>query len=33
MVGYGRLEGKAAVAVLDELHEAARFYVNFFLPC
>lgn len=32
MVGYGRLEGKAAVEVLDELHEAARLYVNFFLP-
>jgi len=32
MVGYGRLEGNAAVAVLAELHEAARLYVNFFLP-
>ena len=32
MVGYGRLEGKAAVAVLAELHESARLYVNFFLP-
>lgn len=32
MVGYGRLEGNAAVAVLAELHKAARLYVNFFLP-
>jgi hypothetical protein len=32
MVGYGRLEGKAAVAVLAELHASARLYVNFFLP-
>jgi hypothetical protein len=32
MVGYGRLEGNGAVAVLAELHEAARLYVNFFLP-
>ena len=32
MVGYGRLEGTAAVAVLAELHESARLYVNFFLP-
>jgi hypothetical protein len=32
MVGYGRLEGNAAVAVLMELHESARLYVNFFLP-
>ena len=32
MVGYGRLEGNAAVTVLAELHEAARLYVNFFLP-
>jgi hypothetical protein len=32
MVGYGRLEGNAAVAVLTELHESARLYVNFFLP-
>jgi hypothetical protein len=32
MVGYGRLEGNTAVAVLAELHEAARLYVNFFLP-
>jgi hypothetical protein len=32
MVGYGRLEGNAAVAVLAELHESARLYVNFFLP-
>jgi len=32
MVGYGRLEGNKAVAVLAELHESARLYVNFFLP-
>jgi hypothetical protein len=32
MVGYGRLEGSAAVAVLAPLHESARLYVNFFLP-
>jgi hypothetical protein len=32
MVGYGRLEGNAAAAVLAELHESARLYVNFFLP-
>jgi hypothetical protein len=33
LVGYGRLEGKEAAAVLDELHRQARLYVNFFLPC
>lgn len=33
LVGYGRLEGSAAAAVLDELHLKARLYVNFFLPC
>lgn len=33
LVGYGRLEGSMAAAVLDELHLKARLYVNFFLPC
>src|SRR5215470_7034507 len=33
LVGYGRLEGDGAAAVLDELHRQARLYVNFFLPC
>ncbi len=33
LVGYGRLEGDKAAAVLDELHRQARLYVNFFLPC
>jgi hypothetical protein len=33
LVGYGRLEGSGAAAVLDELHLKARLYVNFFLPC
>jgi hypothetical protein len=33
LVGYGRLEGEGAAAVLDELHHHARLYVNFFLPC
>lgn len=33
LVGYGRLEGEQAAAVLDELHREARLYVNFFLPC
>jgi hypothetical protein len=33
LVGYGRLEGKEAAAVLDEFHRQARLYVNFFLPC
>jgi hypothetical protein len=32
MVGYGRLEGRAAAAALATLHDAARLYVNFFLP-
>jgi hypothetical protein len=32
LVGYGRLEGEVAAAVLDELHRQARLYVNFFLP-
>ena len=32
MVGYGRLEGQAAVEVLAQLHEAARLFVNFFQP-
>src|ERR1035438_3383082 len=30
--GGRRMEGNAAVAVLAELHESARLYVNFFLP-
>ena len=33
LVGYGRLEGSQAAAMLDELHLHARLYVNFFLPC
>jgi hypothetical protein len=33
LVGYGRLEGEGSAAVLDELHQKARLYVNFFLPC
>jgi hypothetical protein len=33
LVGYGRLEGEKAAAVLDELHRQARLFVNFFLPC
>lgn len=33
LVGYGRLEGSEAAAVLNELHLQARLYVNFFLPC
>lgn len=33
LVGYGRLEGSNAAGVLDELHLAARLFVNFFLPC
>jgi hypothetical protein len=33
LVGYGRLEGNATASVLDELHQHARLYVNFFLPC
>lgn len=32
MAGYGRLEGAVATAALGRLHEAARFYVNFFQP-
>jgi hypothetical protein len=32
MVGYGRLEGAAATAVLNQLFAAARFYVNYFQP-
>ncbi|MGH9591585.1 MAG: transposase, partial [Bryobacteraceae bacterium] len=32
MVGYGRLEGAAATAALATLHEAGRWYVNFFQP-
>jgi hypothetical protein len=32
MVGYGRLEGTAATAVLNQLFAAARFYVNYFQP-
>jgi hypothetical protein len=32
MVGYGRLEGRAAAAELAALHDAGRLYVNFFLP-
>jgi len=31
-VGYGRLEGQQAAAVLDELHAKVRLYVSFFLP-
>jgi hypothetical protein len=33
LVGYGRLEGHEAASVLDALHQQARLYVNFFLPC
>jgi hypothetical protein len=32
LVGYGRLEGAAAAEALGALHDAARLYVNFFLP-
>src|ERR1700722_4575940 len=32
MIGYGRLEGVRAAASVAELHDAAQFYVNFFLP-
>jgi hypothetical protein len=32
LVGYGRLEGVKAVAVLGKLHEVARLYVNYFQP-
>ena len=32
MVGYGRLEGVAATAVLNQLFVSARLYVNFFQP-
>jgi hypothetical protein len=32
LVGYGRLEGTQAAAVLAKLHQAARLYVNFFQP-
>ena len=32
LVGYGRLEGVAAAAVLGALHDVARLYVNFFQP-
>ena len=32
LVGYGRLEGLSAAKILATLHEAARLYVNFFLP-
>jgi hypothetical protein len=32
MVGYGRLEGRAATAVLNQLFAAARLYVNYFQP-
>ena len=32
MVGYGRLEGAAATAVLNRLFAAVRFYVNYFQP-
>ena len=31
LVGYGRLEGEASAAVLDQLHRQARLYVNFCL--
>ena len=33
LFGYGRLEGEASAAVLDELHRQARLYVNLLLPC
>lgn len=33
LAGYGRLEGYEGASVLDELHQQARLYVNFFLPC
>jgi hypothetical protein len=32
MVGYGRLEGRAATAVLNQLFASARLYVNYFQP-
>jgi hypothetical protein len=32
LVGYGRLEGVTAAGTLAKLHDAARLYVNFFLP-
>jgi hypothetical protein len=32
MVGYGRLEGLAAAAVLGRLYTASRLFVNFFQP-
>ena len=32
LVGYGRLEGAASAVALGVLHEAARWYVNFFQP-
>jgi hypothetical protein len=32
LVGYGRLEGATSAAALGVLHEAARWYVNFFQP-
>jgi hypothetical protein len=32
MVGYGRLEGAQAAAVLNRLYTAARLFVNFFQP-
>ena len=32
LVGYGRLEGFTAAETLAKLHDAARLYVNFFLP-
>ncbi len=32
MVGYGRLEGAASAAVLNQLFASARLYVNYFQP-
>lgn len=32
LIGYGRLEGLAAMAALRRLYEASRLYVNFFQP-
>ena len=31
-IGYGRYEGQAALALLNEYYELLRWYVNFFLP-
>lgn len=32
LVGYGRLQGRAATAALARLYAVARLYVNFFQP-